>query len=394
MPAAAASVSSADERHLCWLDWLRFLAAFIVMADHTRAFNWIEHARAHHDPHPLAWAVFVPLFSLGKQAVVLFFVLSGWLVGGHTIRKVRAGTFDAAAYAADRFSRVYVPLVPALLFTAAVVNVLDQYLPRARFVACLFAVQDVWVKTPDVNAPLWTLVYEVWFYVLAGCAAVACRSGRAGWQRVAGMAGAALAVGICCRLGWAYLVCWLLGAVGVWLRDRIAPALRPWTAGAGVIVMAAGTAIFQIDEHILPVPPADVAGLLPLASGAQLIVAIGALLLVASVVAMAPATDTARRIERAGVPLAAFSYTLYLTHYPTLWALNEWFGPLPPLLNGPSLLRAVAWVAVCCGVALGMYALFEARTPRVRRWLRARFAAVLGGGHPVTAAPLAANLLG
>ena len=189
--------------HLYWIDWLRFLAAFVVVADHTRAFNWNGFMTYTGEEHSPALALFISLFSLGRQAVVVFFVLSGWLVGGHVLERVRAGTFDAAAYAADRLSRVYVPLLPALLFTVAIVRAFDGTVHPMRYVACLFGLQDVsGIPTPGVNAPLWTLGYEIWFYVLAGCAGVACRRGKRGWTQLAGAAGAALAMGICVALGW------------------------------------------------------------------------------------------------------------------------------------------------------------------------------------------------
>ena len=362
------------ERHLCWIDWLRFLAAFTVVVDHTRAFNWVEHPYPNFSVQPIGWMVFVSLFSLGKQAVVVFFVLSGWLVGGHTIRKVRADTFDASAYAADRFTRIYVPLVPTLLYTAIIAQWSGAPAAPWSYLASLFSLQNIHpeVGAPPANGPLWTLVYEAWFYVLAGCAAVAIRSGSGRRQRVTGALGATVAVAVCCWLDGSYLICWLLGAAGFWLRDRLPPATLWRTAAGGLFVMAAGAALYQMDTNILPPAPRALADVLPLPSGAQMIVAVGALLLIASAVSMVPTTRTGRWIERAGTPLAAFSYSLYLTNYPTLWALEYYWGPVSADFAASSVLRAVAWLAICVGVALGMYVLFESRTPRVRRWLRGR----------------------
>lgn len=372
MPETSPPSAPRERQHLYWLDWVRFLAAFGVLAAHTREFNWDGFAAYTGQENSPALALFISLFSLGRQAVVVFFVLSGWLVGGYAIERVRAGTFDLAGYAADRLSRVYVPLVPALLFTLAVVRGLDAPVDLRQYLVCLVGLQNVTsIRMPGANGALWTLAYEIWFYVLTGCAAVACRRRGAGWSRLLGVAGAAVAVWVCVALGWVYLACWLVGAAGGWLRGRLSPGARPWVAAAGALVMAGGSAIYQIDKGVLPSPSAGFA--LPASGLAQLIVAAGALLLVASVSDLAPRTGVGRRIERAGGWLAAFSYTLYLVHFPVLGALRVCLGTLPPVMTAFAVGRALASATLCVVVALGLYALFERQTPQVRRWLRARF---------------------
>ena len=143
--------------------------------------------------------------------------------------------------------------------------------------------------------------------------------------------------------------------------------------------MAAGVA-YEIDEGILP--PRE-GMILPVSNLAQMIVAVGALLGMASLAGLAPRTEAGRRIERAGGWAAAFSYTLYLVHYPVLTALSVCVGLLPAVMSPVAVLRALCWVAVSVAVTLGMYALFERQTPRVRRWLRAR----LGGPVPARLVP-------
>ncbi len=375
MPADLSSAQTADRARLYWVDWLRFGAALAVVLDHTRAFYFLGFDRYSGFEHPAARAVFISLFSLGRQAVAVFFVLSGWLVGGNAIRKVRAGTFDAAAYTADRFSRVYVPLIPALLLTLAILRVIESPIKPKEFAACFVSWQGVGaVKAPGGNAPLWTLSFEVWFYVLAGGAAVAFRRASMPWQRLAGGAVAAFAAWVCVELSWAYLVCWLIGAAGYWLRDRIRPAGRPWTAAGGLLFMAAGTVIYQLNEDVLPPVPPAVDEWLPPSEVAQWMVSAGALALIASLVSAAPRSRAGRWIEWAGTPLAAFSYTLYLTHYPVIVALRTDLGPVKPKWTFGSVTHAVSWVVICLAVALVMYALFERQTPRARRWLRAKLA--------------------
>ena len=381
MPATTSpvAVSPADRaEHLYWIDWLRFLAAAAVVVNHTREFNWSPWPdAAGHGAHALAMNAFFSLTQLGPEAVVVFFVLSGWLVGGKALERARRGTFDLADYTADRVSRLYVPLVPALLLTAAVVRGFDLPFAPGQYLACLAGLQSAYVETPYMNIPLWTLGYEMGFYALAGCAAGCGRGGSTG-RRLAAGAGAALALGLLLhRREGSYLLCWLLGAAGYTARGRL-PRGRVGSLLAAGVAVVAGTLIRQIDSGVLPAVPPSFATWMPTPVGARLLLAAGTVLAVAALARWRPATRAGRRIERLGTPLAAFSYTLYLTHCPTLWFLALPTARMPPALDGPSLGRAAGWIAACVAVALVMYVLFEARTLSVRRWLRGR----LGGTGP------------
>src|SRR5204863_1384009 len=57
------------------------------------------------------------LSGYGHTAVVVFFVLSGFLVGGTVIRSDRNGRWSWRGYVLQRGTRLYVVLIPALLLT-------------------------------------------------------------------------------------------------------------------------------------------------------------------------------------------------------------------------------------------------------------------------------------
>ena len=357
--------------HLYWVDWLRFLAAVVVVIDHTRNLNWMAWQTLDGSAHPAALCAFLSLTVLGRQAVVVFFVLSGLLVGGKILARVRRGTFDPATYAADRATRIYVPLVPALLLTAAVVRGYGGVLYPWDFLGCLAGLQGVLTDQPTLNMPLWTLAYEMWFYVLGGCAGAACLRGWGTGQRLAAGAGTALALVILCGpLNGTYLVCWLLGAGGFVLCDRIKRG-RGVLALLGAAVAAGGMAAYQLDFYLLPPLPGALARWQPSPNGAQVMEAAGTILCVACLIRMPPRTRAVAWVERQGTRLAAFSYTLYLTHVPVLYLLAGSSRKMPPFVTGPAVGRALAWMALTGTAAWGLYVLFEARTPGVRRWLKA-----------------------
>ena len=384
LPPAPAARASLAGRHLYWIDWLRFLAAAAVLLDHACVYNWQGPTPPGGTWHDAGNSPLIAPIHLGRQAVTVFFVLSGMLVGGRTLQKILDGTFDATVYAADRISRVYVPLFAALLLSMAIVRVLELPFAPWQFVGCLFGVQGIWRMVPTIDYPLWTLAYEQWFYLLAGCVAVAwVRPPGALWRRLAAWGGAALALGVLCfRLEPVCLLCWLLGATGLRLRDRLRPSTRGPMMAAGLLLMYAGAVGFHPEYYAAYPALCAVGAWLPLGIVNPGLLAVGTLLFAACVMPLAPATRAGAWLERTGTRLAAYSYTLYLVHCPVVVLLAFSSEVLPRELTGYSLLRLGLWLAVANAVALIFYRLFEAQTPRVRGWLRERLS-----GRPGAPAP-------
>lgn len=87
-----------------YLDTLRFLAALAVFVSHL--------AYARFTNGNLQW---IRDINLGSDAVVVFFVLSGYVIAYTTFARDRG----RAAYAEARIARLYSVVIPALLLTFA-----------------------------------------------------------------------------------------------------------------------------------------------------------------------------------------------------------------------------------------------------------------------------------
>jgi len=99
------------------LDALRGFAAFSVLLNHLRDALFVDYeAIVRHNPFTSAAYL---VCGLGHQAVIVFFVLSGYLVGGSVMRSVRKGNWSWRAYLLARLSRLFVVLLPALLLGGA-----------------------------------------------------------------------------------------------------------------------------------------------------------------------------------------------------------------------------------------------------------------------------------
>ena len=83
-----------NKQHFYWLDLIRFLAAFEVVLCHYRGFFFVEYGLLPAEQQNIFSQIFYFATRLGHEAVLIFFVLSGLLVGGKALDKARLGTFN------------------------------------------------------------------------------------------------------------------------------------------------------------------------------------------------------------------------------------------------------------------------------------------------------------
>lgn len=164
-----------------YLDLVRFLAAFVVVLNHA--------------PFPFESKPFI--FSFGHEAVVVFFVLSGYVIA--YVADTKEHTLKA--YTISRMARIYSVVLPAIILTGLfdfLGFTLDPtaYAPGARawdyipirVTASLLFLNQIWFTSIQLfsNVPYWSLGYEVWYY--AGFALVTYIGGRRGWLLFFGLA--------------------------------------------------------------------------------------------------------------------------------------------------------------------------------------------------------------
>jgi peptidoglycan/LPS O-acetylase OafA/YrhL len=141
---------------------LRGLAALYVV---------LHHAYPH--KHLVGGFNVYNFFRFGQEAVILFFLLSGFVIK-FSFSKSSQGGFRH--YFLKRFTRLYLPLVCVFLIGYLLVSYADGSFVSPNFSQLfgnLFMLQD-WAKAkPNVivdpylgNDPLWSLAYEWWFYML------------------------------------------------------------------------------------------------------------------------------------------------------------------------------------------------------------------------------------
>ncbi len=356
-----------------YLDLVRFVAACLVYLYHSNQ-RWLV------EPI-LPWA------QNGHSAVIVFFVLSGYVIAYVTDTKER----DWATYAASRLSRVYSVALPTIVLTLLLDWTGRQFLAEpygypfdwfaVRILGSLLMANEVWFVsiTSFSNVPYWSICYESWYYVAFGLLTFLPR--RSAWIAVGALA---------LLLGPKVVLLAPVWALGVLLyRWRRLAAISEPVGWALVIGSAVGIALYlHFDiEHRAALPLQALLGKSWFEQFAFSRWFIGDYLLAPMVMLhFAGMRRVAGRmgalfgaIEKPVRLLAAYTFTLYLLHQP----LFLFWGAV---LRGDNSGYG-NWARVTLLVALSIAlvgTVTENRRRGLTRWLRARLQA-LGGGRRETA---------
>lgn len=258
-------------------------------------------------------------------------------------------SFQLRDYAIDRLARIWVPLVPALALSA----VLGQRPESAlTWIGNLIGLQGVIVPTFGGNGPLWSLAYEIWFYVLVYAIARQALHTSLDFLALLMLAVSAL---VFTKLELQYLACWLIGAMFYVRPHKLPVFLGLIIAGVLAIVAIIGTQMTG-------------AGLMVTSSGNPgLRATFEILLAIATGVGCSSLVLTrSSRIASLSTPMAAFSYTLYLTHYPLLLALRDWGWQRIGVLDVRAYGIYTGVVAACLIIAWMLYWPFERNTVSIK----------------------------
>jgi len=98
------------------LDVVRGVAALLVVLGHSRDISARVSGLNHTGDSFFEMVLLVPS-SFAVEAVAVFFVLSGYLVGGQVIRQNREGRFCWGEFLIKRLSRLWAGLIPGLFIT-------------------------------------------------------------------------------------------------------------------------------------------------------------------------------------------------------------------------------------------------------------------------------------
>lgn len=359
----------------CWhsvlISLLRGLAAIEVAAAHLRA-DMYPSLRSIADPS-IWFKGFAFATGFAHHAVLVFFVISGWLVGGSLLDRFRQP--DAiASYTIDRVTRLWTVLVPTFVLTllfglgTGIISAQGiDFSPANDYSALAFGANLVGLQTIAApafggNFPLWSLANETWYYLLFPLLVVLF-SARRRAPRVACGATLVLLAAVLPGPVVGYFAIWLLGVAFSRIRIECGAGLRfGW-----LVLLAAMWAYYRLAWNMDAFELATVAP--------DLVCSLVFLVFLSSLQFKAAAgSKLLRPLARVGKFFAEFSFSLYVLHVPLIgllhWALARWglrqLSPHQPLHFAIYL----GMLATLLAASYLSYRLFESQTYRIRRLLK------------------------
>lgn len=350
------------------LDLLRGVSALVVCLGHVRQYFLVDSR----SDFSRAAALIYFTTGFGHQAVMVFFVLSGFFIAGSVLDARRADRWSWRAYLLARATRLYVVLLPALLLGALLDGLgmailhrdgfADGFAPRytwGAFLANALFLQGVrGIPFFGSNGPLWSLSYEAWYYLLWPLLVVAVMGPAPLRTRILAFAAGTLALVLVGPKFTSYFLVWLLGAA-LHLVRRPSRGLSLAATAAGLLGLAGTLTLIGRDAHR--------AGFVW-----DFTVALATALVVLGLVSRDEPLQAPTFYSRTTAQLAGFSYTLYLVHYPAIVLCSMLAFPSLEARWQPDtghLLRAACVAIGVIAYAWGIARFTEARTERARKWI-------------------------
>lgn len=351
----------------CFLDIVRAISSQMVVVGHYFAFFY---------PGQIIGTT-IPFQNFG---VVIFFVLSGYLIAMSTLNaRQRGGTYFE--FLINRFSRIYVTFVPGLIFVALIdFFVFESTLYKhghaynpLMFVMNLFMLQDypLWpivgklfsqfknITSFGSGRPLWTLAVEWWMYLWFGYLVLgSLKLNRVNFKNL-------MITGFLSVVPMYHMILGRGNAL-TWI----------WLLGCGVLLLTTLLYRYQIDKWILLLLACLFLGLMGMRflivktfydlQGALFFAgAFGALLL------MVKQFCFSKRIPRSVNYLinvaAGSSYALYIVHYSIAEAMLIRYGNQDPVFN-----FVICWILAQI-VAVAIYLIFDQRHKGVAEFIKGFF---------------------
>ncbi|HTC63529.1 MAG TPA: acyltransferase [Candidatus Saccharimonadales bacterium] len=359
------------------LDAIRGVSALAVMLYHLRGLFFVDF------PYIANKSLFISgLYAVtgyGHQAVMIFFVLSGYFIGTSVMEAVGAQRWYWRTYLVSRFTRLQLVLFPALVL-GGLWDRIGMRIPQATpiyfgalykfyvpsvalrsafpiFLGNLFFLQSIVSPVFGSNTPLWSLSYEFWYYILFPVIVLT----TARWV---GLSSKVLYAAFALLLLWFigpqtafYFLIWLGGALlgRIQHSSGFKPKFFGMSLFTGLIFLGA---LAWLRTHRLS---SDL--------WSDYIIAFCFALWLYALL-LGSRDDVSRAYAYGARKLAGFSYTLYLVHLPALILLRALLDPRGDWQ--PDFLHLA--YALGIGLLIMTYSYWvaeftEGNTATVRRWL-------------------------
>ncbi|MFP3357350.1 acyltransferase [Planococcus sp. SIMBA_143] len=358
------------------LNAMRGIAAVMVLLNHFRNIFFVTYQDIENQN---IFTLFLYSFAgLGHEAVMVFFVLSGFLISNSVLKSLRNWSWQH--YMINRLTRLSVVLIPAL-FLGLIIDLAGLYLFDYSFfphemaerinvevlLGNLLYLQGFAVPVLGTNDPLWSLSYEFWYYLLFPLFMLSFSKTNGFLVKV-------------CYLTIAVICMWFVGS-------RVSLYFLIWLMGFIVLITPAlsvknrlSVTVIKLITIMLFVASLGISRLGLISNGflGDILVAFTFSVLVYVTVHLSNVYGLSailkERYRKCAEWLSGFSYTLYLVHFPILIFLFALFSDLGMEKLQPSILNVIFGIGICVVISLIAYwisLVTENKTNRVKELIYA-----------------------
>jgi len=321
--------------------------------------------------------------GLGHQAVMIFFVLSGFFVGGSILKS--GARFKVVDYSIARLTRLWIVLIPALIVTLVVDKVVAAHAPEVlrgayyavwhsgpesansystsviTFLGNVFFLQTILTPVFGTNGPLWSLANEFWYYATFPLLAIA--SGQCGGStrvlvRVAsGVTAVSLLLYLPAEIRSGYLV-WLMGVVVYLVSNHLPRKQRP-LAFLSTFGLFAGSLVYS--------KAVGWQAALNLQSDFAVGLGFSTFCVVIATWPLPRSSSLGVAVGKLAGAVSEFSYSLYSCHFPFVVLIGVLgYRSTKVLPDQEGLLYFFGWLGVLLSLGVLFWFLFERHTSFIR----------------------------
>jgi peptidoglycan/LPS O-acetylase OafA/YrhL len=305
------------------LNFIRGLAAISVLCTHVRNALFVPHSQIISQSPLVKMLYFIT--GLGNEAVMIFFVLSGFLIGSSVYYEICSNTFLWVNYLINRLVRLYVVLIPALILSAFITyfsysifseNINYPDISLTNFFANILFLQTILTHSYAENLPLWSLSNEFWYYMIFPFLLFFLYQPNS----IKRYLYLAIAIGIFLLIGKnksLYFLIWLLGFIAYLLKPvhilRLKPQLRKFVSLIPLLSLIGEFILSRL--HLISIIALDFTTAICFTTFLYIILH----------------NDSLSRKKgwyfTLATRTASCSYTLYLIHYPIVMLIEKFFNP-------------------------------------------------------------------
>jgi len=359
------------------MDFIRGISALLVLAGHLRAAMFVDFSELKNST--IIDKLFYFVTGLGHEAVMVFFVLSGFFVGGTIIKK--KNSFQFLNYLIARLSRLWTVFIPALIFTFLIDQIIRFYFPQIiegehllflnsgpndeystsiiTFLSNVMFFQTIFTPVFGSNGPLWSLANEFWYYIFFPLLMIC--------------------TGFIKRGKYIMFMCFMFLLFSFFIANSLLIGFIIWILGVGVFVVYSKNMI-SINKGFLI--PSLILFLLSLIMSKfhfignnfsalnDVLIGICFSFLLISIREFEVSWGLNNYFNRFSIWLSEISFSLYIFHFPiVLLIYSIFYSKKQIILNPLSFIHFTFWFLLIVLISSGFWWLFERNTFIVRNFL-------------------------